>query len=176
MSWNKILSISRVCLHWHFSIILEHKPNISLSGFPTSSSWSKLSCRPGTITVYFFVSPYNKSDMVSGKSMGLESDTWWLSKRSACNARDPGSVPESGRSPGEGDGYPLRYSCLENSMDRGAWWPTVHGVIKSRTRLRDSHFHFTHLCLHPGPTLGKLSDMGKALPAPKPVFSSAKLV
>ena len=105
-----------------------------------------------------------------------ESDTWWLSKRSACNARDPGSVPESGRSPGEGDGYPLRYSCLENSMDRGAWWPTVHGVIKSRTRLRDSHFHFTHLCLHPGPTLGKLSDMGKALPAPKPVFSSAKLV
>ena len=42
-------------------------------------------------------------------------------------------IPESGRSPGERNGYPLRYSCLENSMDRGAWWATVHGVAKSRT-------------------------------------------
>ena len=41
-------------------------------------------------------------------------------KESACNAGDPGSIPESGRSPGEGNGYPLKYSCLENSMDRGA--------------------------------------------------------
>ena len=43
-------------------------------------------------------------------------------KESACNSGDPGSIPESGRSPGEGNGYPLHYSCLENSMDRGAWW------------------------------------------------------
>ena len=43
-------------------------------------------------------------------------------KESACNAGDPGSIPGSGRSPGEGNGYPLQYSCLENSMDRGAWW------------------------------------------------------
>ena len=52
-------------------------------------------------------------------------------KESACNAGNTGSIPESGRSPGEGNGYPLQYSCLENSMDRGAWWATVHGVAKS---------------------------------------------
>ena len=54
-------------------------------------------------------------------------------KESACNAGDIGSIPESGRSPGEGNGHPLQYSCLENSMDGGAWWATVHGVSKSRT-------------------------------------------
>ena len=50
------------------------------------------------------------------------------SKESACNAGDMGSIPGSGRSPGEGNGYPLQYSCLENSMDRGAWCVIVHGV------------------------------------------------
>ena len=54
-------------------------------------------------------------------------------KGSACNAGDPGSIPASGRSPGEGNGNPLQNSCLENPMDRGAWWATVHGVAKSRT-------------------------------------------
>ena len=53
----------------------------------------------------------------------------------AGDARDAASAPGSGRSPGEGNGNPLQYSCLENSMDRGAWWATVHGVTKSRTRL-----------------------------------------
>ena len=48
-------------------------------------------------------------------------------EESACNAGDPGSIPGSGRSPGEGNGNPLQYSCLENPMDAGAWWPTVHG-------------------------------------------------
>ena len=51
-------------------------------------------------------------------------------KESACWAGDPGSIPGSGRSPGEGNGNPLQYSCLENSMDRGAWRATVHGVAK----------------------------------------------
>ena len=51
-------------------------------------------------------------------------------KESACNAGDLGSSPGSVRSPGEGNGYPLWYSCLENSMDRGAWPATVHGVSK----------------------------------------------
>ena len=54
-------------------------------------------------------------------------------KASACNAGDPGSIPGSGRSPGEGNGNPLQYSCLENPMDGGAWWATVHGVAKSWT-------------------------------------------
>ena len=56
-------------------------------------------------------------------------------KESACNAGDPGLIPESGRSPGEGNGYPLQYFCLENPMDRRAWWATVHGVSKSQTQL-----------------------------------------
>ena len=48
-------------------------------------------------------------------------------------------IPGSGRSPGEGNGYPLQYSCLENSMDRGVWQATVHGVVKSQTELSDFH-------------------------------------
>ena len=51
-------------------------------------------------------------------------------KESVCNVEDPGSIPGSGRSPGEGHGNPLQYSCLENCMDRGAWWATVHGVAR----------------------------------------------
>ena len=51
----------------------------------------------------------------------------------ACNAGDLGLIPASGRSPGEGNGYPLQYSCLETPMDRGAWRATVHGVVQSRT-------------------------------------------
>ena len=64
---------------------------------------------------------------------------------SACNAGDLSLVPGSGRSPGEGNGNPLQYSCLENSMDGGAWWATVHGVIESDAtkRLHFSFFHFS---------------------------------
>ena len=53
-------------------------------------------------------------------------------KESICNAGDLGLIPVTGRSTGEGNGYPLQYSCLENSMDRGAWWATAHGVSKSQ--------------------------------------------
>ena len=56
-------------------------------------------------------------------------------KASAWNAGDPGSIPGSGRSPGEGNGNPLQYSCLENPMEGGAWWATIHGVAESWTRL-----------------------------------------
>ena len=65
-------------------------------------------------------------------------------KESACNAGDPGSIPGSGRSLGEGTGYPLQYFGLENPMDRGTWQATVHGVTKSQTRLSDfTSLHFT---------------------------------
>ena len=64
-------------------------------------------------------------------------------KDSACNAGDLGSIPGLGRSPGEGNGYPLQYSGLENSMDY-----TVHGVTKSWTQLRDFHFHYGLLAFH----------------------------
>jgi len=56
---------------------------------------------------------------------------------SASSAGDPGSIPGSGRSPGEGNGNPFQYSCLENPMDGGAWQATVHGIAKSQTQLSD---------------------------------------
>ena len=64
-----------------------------------------------------------KDDSFPGGSVG---------KESVCYAGDPGLIPGSGISSGEGNGNPLQYSCLENSMDRGAWQATVHGVTKSR--------------------------------------------
>ena len=74
-------------------------------------------------------------------------------KNPPANTGDKGSIPGSGRSPGEGNGVPLQYSCLENPMDRGAWRATVHGVTKSWTRLSDTHTH-TH-------TSRYLCDLGK---------------
>ena len=64
-------------------------------------------------------------------------------KEFASNVGDQGSIPGSERSPGEGNGNPLQYSCLVNSRDRGTWQVKVHGVAKSCTRLSDSHFHFS---------------------------------
>ena len=65
-------------------------------------------------------------------------------KESACSAGDLGSSTELGRSPGEGNGNPLQYSCLENPMNREAWWVTVHGVAKSWTRLKWLSTHARH--------------------------------
>ena len=61
--------------------------------------------------------------------------------------RDVGSIPGSGRSPAGGYGNPLQYSCLENPMDRGAWWTTVHGITKSQTQLKQLSTH-THTHTH----------------------------
>ena len=79
-------------------------------------------------------------------------DSLWLfgtpcgsdGKESACNAGDPGLIPGSGRSPGEGDGYPLQFSCLENPMDRGAWWATVHGACKKSNMTKQLTHTNTH--------------------------------
>ena len=61
---------------------------------------------------------------------------WWLNgKESACNTGDTGSITELGRSPGEGNGNPLQYSCLKNAMDRGAWRATVHEDARVRHML-----------------------------------------
>ena len=72
--------------------------------------------------------------LVPASLLGFPGDS--DSKESACSGGDPGSNPGSGRSPGEGNGCPFQYSCLENSMDKGAWQATVHGVTQSQTRLR----------------------------------------
>ena len=85
----------------------------------------------------FILKEFHKSVGFPGGSDG---------KESACSVGDPGSIPGSGRSPGEGNGNPLQYSCLENPTDRRAWWATVHEVLKSQTRLSDfTYFHFTNL-------------------------------
>ena len=75
-------------------------------------------------------------------NMGFPGDS--DGKESACKARDMDSIPGLGRSPGEGNGYPLQYSCLENPMDRGAWWATVHGITQSWTWLSDWHCIYVH--------------------------------
>ena len=72
---------------------------------------------------------------VYGDGMGFPGGS--VGKKSACNAGDPGSIPGLGRSPGEGNGNPLQYSCLENFMDRGAWWAIVHEITKSQTGLSE---------------------------------------
>ena len=65
-------------------------------------------------------------------------------KVSVYNVGDLGSLPQSGRSPGGGHGSPLQYSCLENPMDRGAWWATVHGAAKSQTQL-NMHAYYSQI-------------------------------
>ena len=76
------------------------------------------------ITFLLFFLPHKSIDGLPGGSD---------CKASTYNEGDPSSIPESGISPGEGNGTPLQYSCLENPMDGGAWWATYHGVTKSQT-------------------------------------------
>ena len=67
----------------------------------------------------------------------------WDGKESTCNVGDVGLIPGLERPPGEGNDYPLQYSGLEDSVDRGAWQATVQGVTKSQTRLSNFHFHIS---------------------------------
>ena len=70
------------------------------------------------------------TDSIYNLSVYMGSPGSSVSEESACSAGDPGLIPGLGRSPGEGNGNPLQYSCLENPMDRGAWWAAVHGVTR----------------------------------------------
>ena len=78
-------------------------------------------------------------EFVCSHLIGIQNLSHLDSKKSACKAGDPGSIPRSGRSPGKGNGNPLQYSCLENPVDRGAWWARVRGVTKSWTQLSNDH-------------------------------------
>ena len=84
---------------------------------------------------YVIVIPLN--ELIPGFAGGSDG------KASACNVGDSGPIPGSGRSSRERNGNPFQYPCLENPMDRGAWYATVHGVTKSRTRLSDFTFLYS---------------------------------
>ena len=116
--------MSTWCSHQRKSLSPVPMPQGPSSVFPLN--W-------GTIGVgsLLILSEILRSGLVHGLPCGSDS------KESACSAGVPGSVPGSGRSPGEGNGNPLQYSCLENPLDREAWWVTVYGVTKSRTRLSE---------------------------------------
>ena len=85
------------------------------------------------VTQSFQTSAHSLVNMYGGGSDG---------KASAYNEGDPGSIPGSGRSPGEGNRNPLQYSCLENPMDRGAWLATVHGINKESDTTERLHYHY----------------------------------
>ena len=74
--------------------------------------------KAGSFWIYLCFAKVSYVDLLGGSD----------GKESVCNIREPGSIPESGRSPGERNGYPLQYSCLENSMDRRPWWAIVMGL------------------------------------------------
>ena len=79
------------------------------------------------VYIYIYIYIYIYMDFPGGSN----------GKESACSVGDPSLIPESGKSSGEGNGNPLQYSCLGNSMDRGDWRATVHGFIKGQTQLSD---------------------------------------
>ena len=81
--------------------------------------------------------PGGLPSMGSQSRTRLSDFTYSDGKASACNVGDPGSICGLGRSPGEENGNPLQYSCLENPMGRGVWRATIHGVTKNRTQLSD---------------------------------------
>ena len=108
----------------HSDLILSHKAQKEPQGWSAS-----LTCWPWPLSLLLWVCKLREIKVFWELH-------WWLSgKESACNSGDLGSIPELGRFPGEGNGSPLQYFCLENFMDRGAWWATVHGVAKSWTWL-----------------------------------------
>ena len=115
------------------------EPSLLASGRPKAVTAVGQSCRglDGVPLKHAEVSPNPWDVMLSRKRVFEDAQVglhqWLSGKEYACNAGDAGLIPGSGRSPGGGHGNPLQYSCLENPMDRGAWWAEVHRVAKSQT-------------------------------------------
>ena len=132
-------------IHWR----REGLPTPVFSGFPCSSAGKESACNVGYLTSICRLgrSPGEGKGyplQYSGLENSMDCIVHAVTKSwtglsnfhvhgSAGDAGDPGLIPVSGRSPGEGNGNPLQYSCLEHPMDRGAGWATVHGVTKSWT-------------------------------------------
>ena len=118
-----------VVLRLPFGVTATLFPAAAPSGIPTTGvQGSRFSTSSPALVI--FHSALFKLDLVTPVVKNLPA--MWATR----------SIPGSGRSPGEGNGYPLQYSCLENPTDRGAWRATVHGVSKSRTHLSNPHVHF----------------------------------
>ena len=146
-----LILLAHVLVCFHLYIQRTWKPLLHLQSHYTPSSITLLFVRTSfPWVVWIFTCCQSGSDHIKTQDFPLShhhSEAHFISvlgfpgssevKASAWNAGDPGSIPESGRSPGEGNGNPLQYSCLENPMEGGAWQATVDGVAKSRTRLRD---------------------------------------
>ena len=109
------------------------------SGFSLVTAGSQvLFSFPGVFRTHRFIFGWLESLMTVTSLFTNTAD----GKESACSAGDLVSIPDLGRSSGEGNGNPFQYSCLENSMDRGAWWATVHGVTESWMQLSNYIFTF----------------------------------
>ena len=111
-------------------------------GFPGSSAGKEsihLQCRRPQFDSWVRKFPWRRDRLPTPVFLGFPGGS--DHKDSTCNAGDLGSIPGLGRSPGGGHGNPLQYSCLENPMNRGAWWATVYGVTKSQIWLSDSAQH-----------------------------------
>ena len=106
-------------------------------GSPTALPYILLVTGKLCITSDFFAGMSQSTEKTVGAQTMDGLPRWLSRKESACPCRSCGLIPGSGNSPGEGNGYPVQYSCLENSTDRGAWRATVHEVAESRTRLSD---------------------------------------
>ena len=161
-TWVSRIAGKILCCLSHHGSLLDFYSWVQIKSVLTHPSPSTIPCffsRLFTQSDFFFLSfnllntnqglPWWSSGQESSlQCRGQRFDSWWGfpggwdSKESACNSGDLGSTPGSGRSPGEGNGNRLPYSCLGNPMDREAWRATVHGTAKSRTPLSDWHFHF----------------------------------
>ena len=115
-------------------------PLLSFSSLPLLSSWNTCTYSLKHTSRQLFIILSQNFALLSMYKLDFPGGS--EVKASACNTGDLGSIPGSGRPPGEGNGNPLHYYCLENPMDGGAWWATVYGVAKSWTRLSD--FTYSH--------------------------------
>ena len=133
---TSLISLQSKGLSSIFSSMIQ-KAQFFASGGPSIGASASASVLPMNIQDCF---PLGWTGWISLQSKGLSrvfSNTTVQKHQFFSDTGDLGSISGSGRSLGEGNGYPLQYSCLENSMDRGAWWATVHGVTKNQTWLSD---------------------------------------
>ena len=115
-----------------------------VNGFPDSSVGKESPSMQETLVQFLGQEDLLQKEQATHSQYSWASLVAQLVKKSTCNVRDLSSIPGLGRSPGERKGYPLQYSCLENSMDC-----IIHGVTKSWTQLSNFHFHFQCLYMEP---------------------------